>query len=457
MAEPTSHPPGIIRRFMDIRREELPVALLMFAYFFLVITSFWILKPLKKTEFIAFYDERGVALLDWHLSAAQAELVAKVLNLFVAAAATTVFSWLSRRYRRQQLTTIFSAFFMVGYALYSLTLNQPGHWDVWTFYLFGDLFSTLMVATFFVFLNDIVTPDVAKRTYGLVGLGGVSGGVFGASFVRVWIAELSMAAWLWICFGIAAIIILIAQTVARLARRLGLAKQASEIATEDDAHPRSHAALEGARLALRSPYLLSIVGIVGTYEMVSTVMDFQFTATVSHYLNDDAIGKHFATVYTITNITSLFVQLFVTGYVMRNLGVRVALMVLPVAAMLGSAAFMVVPILWVGSLLNTVDNAFNYSINQSAKESLYVPTTPDEKYKAKAFIDMFVMRFAKAVAVFLSLLFTSVITEFSGVRWLSLLTLALCAGWVGIVSYVGRQFDRKAEEEASQLAVNPGA
>ena len=84
---------------------------------------------------------------------------------------------------------------------------------------------------------------------------------------------------------------------------------------------------------------------------------------------------------------------------MSRLGVGVALLFLPIAVLAGSMGFTVLPILWVGSSLNTVDNAFSYSINQSAKESLYVPTTRDEKYKAKAFIDMFVQRFAKAVAV----------------------------------------------------------
>jgi AAA family ATP:ADP antiporter len=65
-------------------------------------------------------------------------------------------------------------------------LTAIGDSVVWSFYLYGDLFSTLMVATFFVFLNDSVTPAAAKRLYGLIGLGGVAGGVFGASVLRVW-------------------------------------------------------------------------------------------------------------------------------------------------------------------------------------------------------------------------------------------------------------------------------
>ena len=71
------------------------------------------------------------------------------------------------------------------------------------------------------------------------------------------------------------------------------------------------------------------------------------------------------------------------------------------------------------------DNGFSYSINQSAKEALYVPTTRDEKYKAKAFIDMFVQRFAKALAVGVSLAITAVFQEFATIRWLTAFTVAV--------------------------------
>ena len=63
-----------LQNVMDIRKEELPLSLLMFSYFFLVITSFWILKPIKKSLFIEFYDASGFDLFSWHMLAAQAVL-----------------------------------------------------------------------------------------------------------------------------------------------------------------------------------------------------------------------------------------------------------------------------------------------------------------------------------------------------------------------------------------------
>ena len=138
----------------------------------------------------------------------------------------------------------------------------------------------------------------------------------------------------------------------------------------------------------------------------------------------------------------MFVQLFFTSFVMQRFGVGIALLFLPIAAMTGSAGFLIAPILIFGSALNTADNAFSYSINQSAKETLYVPTTKDEKYKAKAFIDMFVQRFAKALAVVLSLGITIIFSEFSSIRWLSIITVVILIGWIATIRYAGKRFEQ---------------
>ena len=424
-----------LQAFLDVRRDELPLALLMFAYFFLVITTFWILKPLKKGLFIEFYDQGGFDLLGLAFSAPQAELLAKILNMVVAFAAVVVFTQLSHKLRRQQLTFVFAGFFITCCVLFSRWLITPGDLGIWSFYLFGDLYSTLMVATFFSFLNDSVTPDAAKRLYGLIGLGGVCGGVFGTSVVSANVSLLSDSAWLWVCSGITGLIAAVAWGAGRQVTPTETPMPSAAPA------PRSgNAATEGARLVFSSRYLLSIVAIVGLYEVISTIIDFQFTFTVAHYLDGPEIGRHFALVFTITNWVSLFVQLFLTGFIMTRFGVAVALLVLPFVITMGSTAFLVFPLLWVGSMLSTADNGFSYSINQSAKEALYVPTSDAEKYRAKAFIDMFVQRFAKAIAVLISLGITFAVTDMSSLRYLSLVTLVLLVVWIVAARYAGRQF-----------------
>ncbi len=427
-----------LRAVLDIRRGERAFAALMFLQFFLVITSFWILKPLKKGQFIQHYETTGFGLAGWQFSGPEAELLAKVANMFVAFAAVTIFTLLARRLRRERLLLVFAAFFALGHAAYALAPGDPGGSVIWSFYLYGDLFSTLMVASFFAFLNDSVTKDEAGRLYGPVGLGGVLGGVVGTSMLRVFIDDVSRSGWLWICLGLVGAI----AAAAFLAGRLVPTGEANAPAPSEPKPKGSsgNAALEGAALVLRSPYLLSIVAIVGLYEIVSTVMDFQFTSTIVHYLDGEAIGRRFATVFAITNGVSLVVQLLLTSFVMTRFGVGVALLVLPLAALSGSVAFLALPILFVGSALNTLDNSFSYSINQSAKEALYVPTTRDEKYKAKAFIDMFVQRFAKALAVGVSLGISAAFGSFESIRWLSLFTAAVIVLWLVAVRYAGRHY-----------------
>jgi ATP:ADP antiporter, AAA family len=429
---------GGLKGIFNIKKEELPFSLLMGAYFFLVITSFWIVKPIKKSLFISYYKAtEGFDLFGWHMLGSQAELLAKVLNMVVAAVAVTVFTWLSRRYIRQQLTIIFSVFSVVCFVLFSVLVKNPGGGTVWSLYLFGDLYSTLMVPTFFAYLNDSVTGDQAKRLYGRVGCGGVLGGAVGATTLAAFIKQVSNPTWMLIMAAVAVVIIIVAVAASRLIPSKERAAEAKPEVEKLGGNP----AIEGARLALRSRYLLAIVAIVGLYEMVSTIMDFQFSSTVEHFVSGENIGAHFSKVFSITNISAMIVQLFLTSFIMTRFGVGVALLVLPVAAMIGSAGFLILPSLLTGSALNTADNAFSYSINQSSKEALYVPTTKEEKYKAKAFIDMFVQRFAKSVAVGLSLILTSFFTEFSTIRWLSLLVALILVVWIFAARYAGRKFE----------------
>ncbi|HUT77092.1 MAG TPA: hypothetical protein VM285_05365, partial [Polyangia bacterium] len=162
------------------RRSEILLSAAMLGYFFLVITSFWVLKPLKKALFIERYDEGGLDLFGVALRASQAELLAKVLNLVCAVAAMVAFTWLSRRLRRERLSGLLALVFMAGYACFGVALESGGGAaTAWLFYLFGDLFSTVMVAGFFAFLADSVRPGQARRLYGPIGVGGVAGGVFG--------------------------------------------------------------------------------------------------------------------------------------------------------------------------------------------------------------------------------------------------------------------------------------
>jgi AAA family ATP:ADP antiporter len=291
-----------------------------------------------------------------------------------------------------------------------------------------------MVATFFVFLNDSVTPESSKRLYAPIVLGGVTGGAIGSLWLAILIDSLSRPTWMLICTGLTGLLAVVAWAAGRLVDRDPPPRTAAE---PGEPAVAGNAALEGARLVLRSRYLLAIVTMVALYEIISTVMDYQFTSTVGLLAGDR--DQHLATTFAVTNVVSFAVQVFLTGFLMQRFGVRVALLVMPIAILTNSGFFLIAPVLLIGSALNTTDNAFNYSINQSSRESLYTPTSRDEKYKAKAFIDMFVMRAGKSLAVGVNLALFAFFGP-SAARWLSLFVIVLVSVWVLAASYAGKRF-----------------
>ena len=344
---------------------------------------------------------------------------------------------------RHWLVAIFTAIFSAAFALYAAVINDLNEGIVWSFYVFGDMFNTAMVGLFWAFTNDITRPDEANRTYGIIGLGGVLGGFIGATIVSSSVEDVGRAKLLLLCIVPMVLIAIIAFVVQRLATR-GDAKEARRPAASKGKKGAS-AALEGARLVFKSKYLLAIAGLIGAYEVVSNIIDFQLAATVEANAESLEIDAVFALVGQVIGIGSIIVQLFLTSFVLRTFGIRVALMFLPAFILLGSLGFLILPTLFFAAAMSASDNALNYSINQSAKEALYTPTSPDETYKAKAFIDMFVQRFAKVISVVLNLAMAAAFA--SGVRWLSLITLGVLVLWFFLIKHAGEGFRERVAKE----------
>ena len=427
----------VIKELWLLRKHERWHAVLMFSYFFLIISTYWIIKPIKKALLVGYYQAAGLTVLGLHLNAAQLELVAKEINMFIALIAALFFAKIASHFKRERLALLIIAFFLFGFTLFALLLSNAEPLTIWLFYLYGDLFVTLMVASFFAFLNDSGDVYTAYRVYGLIVLGGVMGGFFGSAVVAGYAGKFEPSLASIICSGL---LIVIAIIVWRLGKSVKLLFPTEPSETTTACGYKT--LLYGLRDIIGSPYLLGIASIVGLYEIVSSIMDYQFTSTVLHFVSGEQLKVYFASVYSFTNFISLMLQLFLTRLIMTHIGVDIALLFLPVTAIAGEAAFALMPVLLAGSLLNTFDNAFSYSINQSAKEMLYVPMKREEKYHAKAFIDIFMLRTAKAIAVAISLLMTLIFVGFKNVRWLSIVVISLLMIWLTVIRYIGRTYKK---------------
>ncbi len=435
---------SFFHQIFDIRAGEWAKVLPMSLFFFAVIATFWALKPLKRGLFIEYYKQNSFDYLGLHLGGAQTEQLAKVANVVAAYGLAVGVTWLARNFTRQHMILIFCVLFGVGFLTFAWLLANPGAPVIWSFYIFGDMFNTVMLMLFWAFLSDIVTTSEAKRLYGVIGLGGVCGGLFGAFFVATTVTKLGRENILLMCVIPMALIAVIVWLVNQQVEK----EHASTIGMP--AHPECTAASEGIQILLESKYLLAIAGMVIFYELISSIIDFQLSATVeTKVLGSVAKTAYFSQIAIAQGFVSVFAQLFVTSYVMRKFGVGTALLILPVAILMGSVGYLIFANLLFVTVLSVSDNSLSYSVNQSAREILYVPTSRCTKYKAKAIIDMSIQRFAKVLAVLVNLA-AAWYLSLENIRWLSLACLTVLLLWVAVIRYADRNFQQlTAEAEAT--------
>jgi AAA family ATP:ADP antiporter len=263
-------------------------------------------------------------------------------------------------------------------------------WFVWAVFILVEIYSTVMVAIFWTYTNDVVTRIEADRLYGPIGIGGILGGVAGGVAVDTLVQTIGPVDLLLVC---AALVLLGGAlgwvTEIRLKPAPRAIVRVEQTAVAD--------ALEGARDVLRNRYLLCIVGIVVAYEFASAVTDFVINVVFERAFDTQVeIAQMYGRLGWIVSITALLSQLLIVPALLPFK--RLALLVPPIAMAAATVGLAALPVVAMAIVLAASDRGLNYSLQQVTKESLYVPLTDSQRYKAKAFIDVFVDRAAKALS-----------------------------------------------------------
>ena len=447
--------------------KKIAFTVVMFLYINLALTIFWILKPLKKSLFIGLYDgDQTFKLGSMEMLGSSAELLAKGMNLLIAFMLVVFLTLVTRLAKRQRLTYCCMGLIIAMTFYFSLQINEPSESTVWLFYWFGDLYISLMLAAFFSFLHDTVDLRNAKRLYGFIVLGAVSGGAVGSTYFRGWIEEMNNQQWLHTIIGIGVVICLLAFAAGWMAK--SIPHHEPKPSPNDVPKKKFNAAIEGASLVFKSRYLIAIAGIVGFYEITSEVLDYQFTAMTERFVPKEEIGSRFGTVYAIGNIAALVVQLcfsiFAAGF--PKYRIHWILLALPLAVALSSLFFIIAPILLAASLLKISDSTFAYSVNQTGRETLYNPLSRQEKYVARAFVEVFIQRTGKVAALLIAFLVPMFLntrneagqleTNLLGLQLLGGFTCIIVAIWFYCVKIVGRKFESLEREQQQAAATALG-
>jgi AAA family ATP:ADP antiporter len=402
-----------------LSREERAKTVILGSWFFLTIATLWLLKPIRQAALLA------------HLGSEEIPSV-RLGAVVVVALVVAVYSRLVDRLSRLQVArgaSVVFALVLLGFwgALHAFGAELGAQrWFVWSVFIMVDVFSTVMVGIFWTYTNDVVSPDEADRLYGPIGAFGVVGGIVGGALVDALVQGVGPVDMLLLCaglvFGCAAI---------AWASESRLRPHGEGGASVEARRTASASVLEGAREVVRSRYLLLIVGVVVGYEFAAAMTDFVVSVTFERAFTDEAeLAQMFGRLGWVVSCVGLVSQLVIVPYLLPRK--RLALLVPPVAMCIAALGMVALPIVSMAFLLGASDRGLNYSLQQATKETLYVPLSEVQKYKAKAFIDMLMDRLGKALSAIALMLVIAV----DGMSLTVSLVVALGAIAVWLVSAV---------------------
>ncbi len=422
--------PALLQRLTGIRRGEGGAVLWSFVYFFALLSSYYILRPIRDEMGVT----AGVERMHWLFTGT---FIAMLLVV-------PAFGWITSRYRRRQFLPyvyyFFIAHLLMFYGLFESGI--PTQRVAPAFFIWLSVFNLFVVSVFWSFMNDLFDNAQARRLFGFIAAGGTAGAIAGPAATTLLVTHLGASTMLLLSTGLLGLAVF-------CIRRLIAWHQVQEAAAADPAADRQEAALgggilDGVRLVVRSPYLLGICLLIVLFASLSTFLYFQQAQIVRDAFDDPATRTAvFAAMDLAVNTLTLFAQVFATGRLVNRLGLGRTLALVPLLLSAGFLLLGLFPLLPVLVTVQVLRRAGNYAVMRPAREMLYVVLTREEKYKAKNFIDTVVYRGGDALSSWLYAGLRSLGLGLSGIAWLA---VPACLVWAWIALRLGHrqgQLDRQ--------------
>ena len=412
---------SFLSRFTNIRREEVGPTLVAGLFFFCVLTALMVIRPARE----ALGMQRGIEALRWLF----------VGTVLVTLLVNPVFGWLVSRFRRLVFINATYLFFAAGlvafYLLLVLTPENIGQLTGQIFYVWFSVFNLFATMLFWALMADRFTLEQSKRLFGAIAVGGTLGAIFGP-----WLAsQLAKPFGTPVLLLVAAGFLLLALAAAWWITRLRPEVAQPGAAREEHA-VIGGSAWQGLRSVARSPYLLAICGYVLILAVMVTFLYFTRLQMVAALRTDvDMRTTMFANIDLITQVTTLVLQLIVTGHLMKRLGVPMTLALLPLTAVLGFVGLAIVGSLAALIGFEAAFRAVQRGVMRPARETLFTVVPRADRYKAKAFIDTFVYRTGDLVGAQTEGLLGRL---GMGLGALASVALPLAAAWMVLGLWLGR-------------------
>jgi len=422
----------LLEKHSQIKSAEIKIVFWSFIYFFMLLASYFILRPLRDEMGII----NGVSNMQWLFTGTFLTMLAIV----------PVFGYITSRFKIGSVLRFSYVFFILNILIFYYALKK----EVFImalpliFFIWLSVFNLFAVSLFWSFMVDIFSSDQSKRLFGIISAGGSLGAISGPLIATILSNALSIENLFLIAIALLIISLIALQRLIQIQKKSKIKK---EHASERFANTllTKKTLFDGVKLVMESNYLKRLVLFMILYTTTSTFLYFEQANIVEQTISDSSQRvQYFSSIDLITNILAIFGQLFLTNNIIKRFGLSIALSVIPLLMAFGFIILSTNTMLTVIALLLVVHRAGNYTLLRPGREILYTVRSREEKYKAKNFIDTAVYRGGDALSGWA---FAGLISMGFGLSVIAVIAVPLIILW----GYTGFQLGKKQIRNQEQL------
>jgi AAA family ATP:ADP antiporter len=438
-------PASFLRRVVDVRPNELAATWSSFVFFFFVLCSWFVLRPIRDLVAVT----TGVTRLPWLFGG----------TLLAALVANPLFSTLVVRFRVRRFVPATYQFFAANLLIFFVVIRAAGGmsnaaspWIGIVFYVWTSVFNLFITSVFWAFMADVFRSDQAKRLFGFIGVGGTLGAIVGSGITAVLASRIGPVNLLLVSIGLLEVATLLVLRFPSAPRDPATPGDAADLV---DAPAIGGSIWAGITSVLRSPYLAGIAGFQILYTIGSTFLYFEQTDIVGRaYLGAGGRTAMLAQIEFAVQTLTVLTQIFLTGRLIRWFGLAVTLALLPAMTAIGFATLGLAPLLSTLVVFTVIRRGTNFGITNPAMEVLFTVVRREDKYKAKSFIETFVYRAGDQLAAWTYAVFAWIGLGASGSAFAA---VPFAAVWLVLGLWLGRRQSQLALAERRHEGGSPAS
>ncbi len=416
----------LLEKALNVRRSEFGPAFLLFSYLFSAIGSYYMATTVGDAMFLSAYGKANLP----YVIIATAVVVGTFASIYIR---------LSNRLRVEYLMIGALGFFALSFATFWWITHFQVKWVYALVYIWSYMTGAIAPTIGWTMANFVLTTREARRIFGFVGAGGALGAPTAAFLTATLLRRLHVqpeTMLLGVAIGAALCGALVLLTFHRSRERVMEVTRASSAPGD---LPKNFVQIW--KYIQSSRYLILITALIAVGCATTTLIGYQYKAIAElHYHGDKvAMATFFARFNGYTGIAAFVIQMLLTGTLLRKLGIRITIFVLPVVFLGGSMGVLLAPILLSAIILKGSHSLLRFSLDKSTAELLYLPVAPQEiKNKIKSFIDGFIWRSADGVSGIVLAIFANKLHFSPG--QVSMVNFVFILTWIVIAYGVRREY-----------------